>query len=369
MSEEVGSMDVVMNYKDNGLQDGMKETKKGLDNAKDSGKSVKQEMMRLNAVSVATGQVVADVAKKFVDMFVGALTSSPYLIGAFTRMKVAVQMLFWELSKYLKPALDLVADGLVALTKGDWSGFKNTISDAWGYFVDILKGTWSWIKEHSPEWVQDVMTWMENTYTVVVEWMGKVKDFLLDSEWVNEGGEGGIWAKFKYATIEAFKWIVDNLLPPWMTDLINGIGEWIDDNAQIVEDTWLKLTSGIPWFEIGTSAAKDFWAGAKEYLFGKSIDFTSPHSGTMSMDMNYLNNVTISGMAATGLYVPSDGIYRLHAGETVNPVGTSSKGGSGGNIVIDFGNSVFNLASGIDIEELANTISQTIADKQAWEAY
>jgi hypothetical protein len=373
MSDEVGSMDVVMNYKDSGFKDGMEGAKKDLVEAKGAGKSVNQEMVRLNAVSVATGQAVVDVAKKLFDMFVGALTSSPYLIGAFTRMRTDVQLLFWSISKHLKPAFDLLADAIHAIRKGDWGFFVDTMKDVWGLVITLIGNTWTWIKEHSGDSLGSIMEWGEGVYNAVTEWLGKVWEFISSIDW--EGGENGPWEKFKEAAIIAFKWIVDKVLPDWLTDFISGIGLWMDENSEIMQDTWLKLTKDIPWGTMGGNAADQFVAGFLKAAVSPITNFFSSLSGGLRLAGDeYLIPETSAPYAATGLYVPSDGLYRLHAGENVTPANSSqgSKGASGGgpiSIIVDFSNAAINLASGIDLDTFADTISNRIAERQAWESF
>ena len=373
MPDEVGSMDIVMNYKDGGFRVGMERAKTWLKETKQSGKSFNQEMVRLNAVSVATGQVIADLAQKLFSMFTGALTSSPYLIGAFTRMRTDIQLLFWSISKHLKPAFDLLADAIHAIRMGDWGFFVNTMKDVWGMVITLIGNTWTWIKEHAGDSLGSIIEWGEGVYNAVTEWLGKVWEFISSIDWA--GGEEGPWEKFKEATVIAFEWIVENLLPPWLSDFITGIGTWIDNNSTLMETTWLKLTKDIPWDAMGGSAADQFVAGFLKAATSPITNFFSSLGEGLRLagDEYLVTNENAFPSASTGtIAVPSTGLYKLHAGETVNPAGMSSgRGSSGGpiSIVVDFSNAVINLASGIDLDTFADTISNKIAEKQAWEAY
>ena len=373
---EVGSMEIVGVYKDGGLHAGIKSAMDDLKGTKTQSKGLTQEMTRMNAATVATGVAVAQLGLAFLKTILDAASSSPYMIGAMTRMRTDVQLLWWQLTKFLKPAFDLLADAIHALRMGDWDFFKEKLSEAWDFAITLFRNTWNWIKDNSPEWLVNIMVWMENTYDAVKIGMGKVWDFLQTIDW--EGGENGPWEKFKEATVIAFTWIVENLLPPWLSDFIIGIGTWIDSNSALMEETWLRLTKDIPWTAMGGSAAGQFWEGFANFItsaistLGSSIreyfrgglgmlgdEYTSPDYGG-----------TTYPSAATGLYVPSDGLYHLHAGESVTPANSSQGNTSNeSSIILDFSGANISLASGIDLDKFADTISKRIADSQAWGSY
>jgi hypothetical protein len=75
---------------------------------------------------------------------------------------------------------------------------------------------------------------------------------------------------------------------------------------------------------------------------------------------------TEHGSYQTGGLVPRTGMYKLHAGETVTMQGSTPGGNAGGptEINIDFSGANINLASGIELDQFANAISNQIAERQ-----
>jgi len=67
----------------------------------------------------------------------------------------------------------------------------------------------------------------------------------------------------------------------------------------------------------------------------------------------------------TGGYIPRTGLYNLHEGETVTMRGsTPPSGGGDTSITLDFSGANISIASGIELEQFADVISNRIAEKQ-----
>lgn len=374
MSDEVGSMDVVMNYKDNGFRAGLAQAKAWLMETKQSSKSVKVEMTRLGAAALATGVYIAKLGKRIMNMMTNTLADSPFLIGAMTRIKTTFQLLGWEITKVLKPIFDWLADKLGDLY--DWFTDLNPRVQKFVSWITIL-GT---VAASAILGIGGIALTLKGLgfaglLTAIESFVGWVVGigtaFLASEAFVAAMGVSlGIVAGFIAVMALDELGILD-----WISDLGAGFRDALD-NGNLLADalnlimTPLSVIGDLILVMVTDKTMEDFWkdmdkvadsarnmADALKGAFG----FDKPANFSMS---------AVDGYAVGTMAVPSTGMYKLHAGETVNPAGVS-RGSSGGstNIVVDFGNAVINLASGIDLENLADTISNRIAEKQAWEAF
>jgi hypothetical protein len=77
------------------------------------------------------------------------------------------------------------------------------------------------------------------------------------------------------------------------------------------------------------------------------------------------------GEYQTGGMVSKTGMYKLHTGETVTMQGSSPSGANEGptEINIDFSGTNIHLASGIELDQFADAISNKIAERQHSKTY
>ena len=361
---EVGSMEVVGVYKDGGLVSGFKEVLQNLISTRSKVKSVTVELQRFKAISVATGNVIASLGLRLLDMFKNTLASSPYLIGAFTRIRTDIMLMAWALTKYLKPGFDLLADAIHALRMGDWEGFKEAISGVVNFFIESFAKAWNWVKENGPEWLSDIMQSLEDTYNTIAEF-----------DWEAEGLWGGIKNALKIIWDE----VVLDLLPGIISDILNAFK---DVGANILENIWNKILEWKAqknaewnswWYSLGDSWGEQLGNGL--VIAFKSIvsSFQSKENlGFFGLgDYLYQKSGGTFPTGATGRFVESDMIMKVHAGERIIPANSNSFNDGKGetNIILDFTGTVINLASGINLDDFADTVSRKIADNQAWGAY
>ncbi len=102
----------------------------------------------------------------------------------------------------------------------------------------------------------------------------------------------------------------------------------------------------------------DEWIGKKVYE-PLGIDLYKSSSGLLSKPEEYKG-----GSWQVGGHVPRDGLYRMHAGETVTMKGSTPSGGGSSNITVDFSGANINLSGGIDLDRFSEAISMKIAEKQ-----
>lgn len=364
---EVGSMEVVGVYKDGGLVSGFKEVQQNLISTRSKVKSVTVELQRFKAISVATGNVIASLGLRLFDMFKNTLASSPYLIGAFTRIKTDIMLMAWALTKYLKPGFDLLADAIHALRMGDWEGFKEAVSGAVDYFVETFGKAWNWVKENGPEWLSDIMQVLEDTYNAIA-----------DFDWEEEGLWGGIKNALKLIWDE----VITGLLPEIIMDILTAFK---DVGVNIMEKIWGRILEWKAqknaewdswWYSLGDSWGEQLGRGLilafkaimSSFQSEENLGFFGLGDFYKSISSRYGGGIP---GAATGRFVESDMYMKVHAGERIIPANSNSFNDAKGetNIILDFTGTVIKLASGIDLDDFADTISRKIADNQAWEAY
>jgi hypothetical protein len=370
--DEVGSMEIVGIYEDAGLLAGLQSTAQRLQENVEEAASLQEEIDHVRTVYEEAASA-AGLALGFLNMLKNAIGSSPYLIGALTRIKTDLMLMGWALTKHLKPAFDLLADAIHALRKGDWGFFKEKAKEAWDYFVDVTKKAWNWIKEHSPEWISNIMETLES-----------IADRIVNFDWK----EKGLWAGFKNAIKTMWYEVIDPLLPEWLSDLISAVGSWINENGDTIATTFNHIWDLISWNDAGQAIIRDIWQGIKDWKTSKNAEwdrwwrnvgfgwadslvegfkaaFKLPAIGSYPSGMDF------PGRAIGSAVIASTGLYEVHAGEEIIPANSSRQTSQSPetNIILDFAGAEINLASGIDLDSFASTVSRRIADNQSWEAY
>lgn len=340
---EVGSMEVVGVYKDAGIHRGLQQTQKDLEQTEQHSKSLATEMKRMKGLTFLAATAAAALGLAFLGALSSAISSSPYLIGAITRIKTDIQLLWWQITKYLKPAFDILADAIHALRKGDWQGFKDAMVDAWNLAIDTMKTVWNWVKDNSPEWLVNIMNWLEDTYDTIVNY-----------EWQ------GVWQALE----DSINWVWNNiileLLPNWLSDFMEGVSNWAGSSEGVINKAFSAIVEAVQWNNLGIEMAKDFWDGFSSWTSIRNPDGSFKIAGDSPG----------SGSWAVGTaIVPSDGMYKLHAGESITPSNSNQASPQQSSIVLDFSGANINLANGIDLDKFADVVSRKIADTQAWGAY
>ena len=373
MPDEVGSMDIVMGYKDNGFRAGLAKAKDWLMETKQSSKSVKTEMTRLGAAALATAVIIAGLGKKLMNMMTSALADSPYLIGAITRIKTTIQLLGWEITKVLKPIFD-------------W--FSNTLKSIYDWFTDLSPVTQTFVS-----WIAILGTVATTAavgiFALALALKGLGFAGLLTAiegfvGWVAGIGAGFMTSMAGVVTFGAAVgtalgilavWALDELgILDWIADMGQGFRDW-SESGSLLADTLTLLRAPFVAFGdlilvlVTDKTMENFWKDMDK------ITASAKRMGDALKDAFGFDkpaDFSITEYATGTIAVPSTGMYKLHAGETVNPAGMpSGRGTSGGpiSIIVDFSNAAINLASGIDLDTFADTISNKIAEKTAWEAY
>jgi hypothetical protein len=293
-------------------------------------------------------------------------------------MKTTFQLLGWEITKVLKPIFDWLA---------------NKLGDLYDWFTNLNPKT------------QEFVSWMAILGTIAATAALGILSFALALKglgligilaaietfvgWIVAAGTAFLTsnvalvaAGLALGAISGFIAVMalDELgILDWIADLGAGFRDALDSGNLLADAlnlimTPLSIIGDLILVMVTDKTMEDFWkdmdkvadsarnmADALKSAFG----FDKPADFSMS---------AVEGEYATGtLAVPSTGLYKLHAGEAVSPAGTSDRrGASGGgpvNIVVDFSNAAISLASGIDLDTFADTISNRIAERQAWEAY
>ena len=367
---EVGSMEVVGVYKDGGLITNL--------HVIDSlTKSLKTEYQRMTTVAVAAGEAIAGIGQKFLGAITGALTSSPYLIGALTKIKTFMMLLAWEISKVLRPALEWLAEKIEDLYR--------------------------WFKDLSPE-IKDVISWLTiaagvfGLAAVAAKLLGIPLAFLkgilvfIGEKLLALGGfllgakvammALGVAAGLLLGALVVFA--LDKLgVLDWFSNLGKKFRDAITDgnllfDALIVLAAPLATLGNLFLVLVTDKTMEDFWndvdtvTESLRNLWDALNVLNRPVWDWMKGGLSNLSS-SVSGLlgGATGRFVESDMYMKVHAGERIIPANSNSFNDAKGetNIILDFTGTVVNLASGIDLDAFADIISRRIADNQAWEAY
>jgi hypothetical protein len=310
-------------FKAGSLLSGLGSTGTKLKEVQQRSKSTTTEMKRMTSGANALKGALAAIG---VAGFSALLLTTPQLAGSLAKIKSEMQRIAWSIGKHLKPALDAVATILRGIRTGDWSTVKQGVKDladslltladkAITVTVDTIfgEGTAEQTKKDFNNWISELETMWDNRDLPGLMWDNRDLPGLI---------KVGLW--------EPIAWAGEKLA---------------DFQQQQIKD--LQGEKG---------AAKGKWM--REAIWGTMETIGEFATGTPSKP-EY-------GSYQTGGYVPRTGMYKLHAGETVTMQGSSPPEGSGGSteINIDFSGANINLASGIELDQFANAISNQIAERQ-----
>jgi uncharacterized membrane protein YgcG len=381
----LGSMAIKGVFKAGSLLSGLAKTATGLKQAAQRSKSTTTEMKRMTGQSHLLSKAMAAIG---VAGFTALLMTAPQLAGSLAKIKYEMMRIAWSIGKHLKPLLDVVAKILRAIRTGDWEMFKSAVKEAWGivktmainaynflktnvypklvsFWREELKPgiiwafttAWEKIKGYLPQWVVDIANW---TYNIGVA--------IKDKDW------GAIWG----ALIEPLEWAWNKFKDTKLGGMITGFLEKIKEYSGPIREAIETL---INWKDVGKEIWKGIWEGIKEGMrgkgnFGKAIDRELGTGRKVEFGGGKSGGKGFGGSweldkGQTGLHVPREGLYHLHAGETVTMQGSTPGGAAGGSteIIIDFSGANINLASGIELDQFADAISNKIAERQHSKTY
>jgi hypothetical protein len=318
----LGSMAIKGVFKAGSLLSGLGKTSSKLKEVKQRGKSTTTEMKRMTGQTHLLSKAMAAIG---VAGFSALLMTTPQLAGSLAKIKHEMTMLAWSIGKHLKPALDAVATILRGIRTGDWSTVKQGIEDLTTAVVNLIAKAGTFVID---------LVFGEGTAAKVAD------DFQRWWEKINKAYEEGNLFVFMLAAIEPVIWALERL---W--DVGIKIGNWLKTDAGKFA-TGKMMIQSIPG---GSALMELFGFYARGGGYGRSTKTTTDKKGYQ-----------------TGGLVPRTGLYKLHAGETVTMQGSSPHEGAGGptSITLDFSGANINLASGIELNDFAEVISNKIAERQ-----
>lgn len=369
----VGSMAVLSVYKDGGLKSGLAGMKATIKDASNYVKSLQVDFKRMEAITKKLTKRVRLMGLALVGSLTAAVMYSPFLAGVLLKIKTYMRLLGMEITKVLRPALE-------------WLG-------------DTIRKAYQWFKGLNPH-TQKVISWFIILGSVALTLVGSLLSLGVTLKTLGFG-KLGTWL------IKAGKWfgrvflkIVKFAGPLGLGLLIGALGVLTLDKIGVM--TWLSklgekfrgLTAEGGLFYDGIM----LWVGGFALLGSAVLTFLTSKSWTSFKDDidRYLYSVgrfleKILGVknALGGSYnpenlgqlhgpgyaigtaiIPADGMYRLHAGEQVISNNNNDGGGAqSSNIMVSFEGAIINLASNLDIRNLAKEVSREIADTAAWGAY
>lgn len=321
----VGSLAIRGVFKAGSLLSGLGSTSNKLKEVKQRGKSTTTEMKRMTGQTHLLSKAMATIG---VAGFSALLMTTPQLAGSLAKIKHEMTMLAWSIGKHLKPTLDAVATILRGIRTGDWSVVKHGIKDLTDSLVVLAAKAGTFVID---------LVFGEGTAAKVED------DFRRWWEKLNKAYEEGNLFVFMAAAIEPVIWALERL---WDAGI--KIGNWLKTDAGKFATGKMAIQS-IP----GGSALMElfgFYARGKGY--GRGTKTTSDERG-------------FGGEYQIGGHVPRTGMYKLHAGETVTMQGSSSSTNEGPTeINLDFSGANIHLASGIELDQFAEMISNKIAERQ-----
>lgn len=367
---EVGSMEVVGVYKDGGLQTNLKIIGSIT-------KSLKVEYQRMTAVAVAAGEAIAGMGRRLLDSITNALTSSPFLIGAITKIKTFLGLLAWEISKVLLPILEWLADKIEDL----YHWFKDLnpeVKKAISWFV-ILAGALGGTAI-AAKLLGVPLAFIKGVIGSVIGKLAALATFLLGAKVAALGLHVALGLVIGLLGVM----VLDELgVLDWIADLGKNFRDSRDD-GNLLADAITAILAPLALFGdlilvlVTDKTMEDFWkdvdtvTASLERLWDALNVFNTPVYDFLREKVANLGGFSsdekgFGGSWATGtIAVPGDGWYKLHAGEQVSSANTGSRAEKAVNIILDFTGTVVNLASGMDLDDFANTVSRKIADQQAW---
>lgn len=367
MVETVGSMEIRGVYKDDGLQRNLDKTNKELGQTKQEGGKVNTSFGRMRTGAVALGGAIAMVGTKMLDWLVQSAMQSPYLAGQLSRIGTESKLLGWEMTRGLEPALETFANMLSAIRKEDAPAFVDELEKIKNFIIE----DWATMKVHK-NWLAENLGFAGDVWDEIVERVSK---------WA-----GDIWNGF----IER----AEEILPSWVMELPSNMKNWLSEKGNLVSDTvsgW--FSDAWSWIEDNTpESVKNFINSAKDTLSGWKNTIQSAIEGLFDVDLSEFGSdawnsfvrgaksISLGGMGGAlfnapskqvGGYIPTTGLYNLHAGERVVPAGRNNERTQRDEttVNISFDGANFNLASGIDIDRFVDDMSRRMADKQRWSSY
>ena len=130
----IGSLAVRGVFAAGSLLSGLGKTVGKLKETQSVSKSTTTEMGRLTKSTHALRGALAMIG---VGGFTALLMTTPQLAGSLAKIKYEMKMLAWSIGKHLKPSLDAVATILRGIRTGDWSVVKQGIKDLTDSVVDL----------------------------------------------------------------------------------------------------------------------------------------------------------------------------------------------------------------------------------------
>ena len=231
---------------------------------------------------------------------------------------VAVIVLLWLAFKY-----NIL--GMGDLFRGVWDGIVNIFMGAW----EIIKGIWDVIAGiFTGDWKrvwEGVKSIFMGAWKLIVKGVGRVVWEILKWFWLLPWRIWKIIIKFTANLLKGMVWL-------WVHR-----DEWIPKVLDALKEAGKKM------LEWAANIGKQIWDAILEKInqlkeWGGGIIRKITGGGTKNTEQ-------------TGGFIPHTGLYKLHAGETVNQAGFSS------NPTI-----IINTAPGMDIDRLVSEVSDKISN-------
>ena len=209
-----------------------------------------------------------------------------------------------DLGTLLQSLFDNTVGLIIDLAKGAFDFVINWIKDGW----EIMKGIgqWIWEKIIKPSWefLKDVGKWLWDN-VILPSW-----EFLKDvGQWIWEKILEPAWNFLK----DVGKWIWEKIIKPsW--EFLKDVGQWIWE--KIIKPSWEFLKDAGQWiWEQIIKPAFNFLKDIGQWIWDLIKSFVSKFFG---------GGDTANGGRAFGGVVSEDGLYKLHAGETVSRGNTTT---------------------------------------------
>jgi len=339
----LGSMAIKGVFKAGSLLSGLGKTAGKLKEVKQRGKSTTTEMKRMTSGANMLKGALAAIG---VAGFSALLLTTPQLAGSLAKIKHEMTMIAWSIGKHLKPALDAVATILRGIRTGDWDTVKKGVQELATAVWDLVAAAASLVIDAvfgegaAAKAKTDFDNWID---TLKKAWdEGDAKKFVVT------------------LVLEPIKWVLARV-DEWLKSIAKQV-ETSEGKKKLTDSLIAKLSFISPGIG-GAKASYDLWKS-----FGANKLGDGQHRGDPLSRLNeWQTNLTKKalGTGQTGLNVPRTGMYRLHAGETVTMRGSTPEGGSGStDITIDFSGANIHLASGIELDQFAEALSNRIAERQ-----
>lgn len=367
----VGSMAVLAVYKDGGLKSGLAGMKASVKDASNYVKSLQIDFKRMESITKKLATTAALMGASLLTALTAAVLTSPFLAGALLKIRTYMRLLGMEITKVLRPALE-------------WLG-------------DVIKRAYQWFKGLNPH-TQKLISWFIILSSVTLAFVG-----VLVSLGVTLKALGFVWliTKLKALGVLLLKgvtWIAKFVGPAGLGLLIGALGVFALDKLGILNwfsklgerfranreaggfftnvITGLYGAFGLLGSAIMTLVGAKSWKDLKRDFntWKKSLGVVLDRLKSIANILPGVNFETQGtsnpGYAIGTAIIPADGMYRLHAGEQVISNDNNSGGSSqSSSIMVSFEGAIINLASNLDIRNLAKEVSREIAETAAWGSY